>query len=418
MSGDEQDGMQAVRMVAVMSLVDGRIDEDKIALVQEYASALDVHESYLPVLAEAAAGEVAAASVCMMRKNAETFPGLDLQGFDADRIAPFLPYRDGRADPGLAARYEALGKLGSDTFGHAFWDHFKRNRFAFPGDPNGLAEAFTTRHDTSHVLSGYSTSSAGELLVSTFIGAMHPDHPMAAEVLPALFSYHLGIAMNDIASVRSEAFEPQSFWTAWDRGAATSVDVFDPAWDFWTAIETPLEELPVAPTTCSRSIRHSWPEPAVDRNCQPDERTRDAVHQPAVHAPDFRPAGDPGDGMRASRRRRRRLGRAHLAALRSADRCRKSGAHRTPLAAGAARSEPRDHDLRRPARSRRGVAEPPELRQAMARRVPSRRTQRRPGDRRRACQSQHRLDRPLPTTPAVTRPTERSGDSQKGTVRW
>ena len=243
MSGDEQDGMQAVRMVAVMSLVDGRIDEDKIALVQEYASALDVHESYLPVLAEAAAGEVAAASVCMMRKNAETFPGLDLQGFDADRIAPFLPYRDGRADPGLAARYEALGKLGSDTFGHAFWDHFKRNRFAFPGDPNGLAEAFTTRHDTSHVLSGYSTSSAGELLVSTFIGAMHPDHPMAAEVLPALFSYHLGIAMNDIASVRSEAFEPQSFWTAWDRGAATSVDVFDPAWDFWTAIETPLEEL-------------------------------------------------------------------------------------------------------------------------------------------------------------------------------
>jgi hypothetical protein len=29
---------------------------------------------------------------------------------------------------------------------------------------------------------------------------MHPDHPMAAEVLPALYSYHLGIAMNDIAS--------------------------------------------------------------------------------------------------------------------------------------------------------------------------------------------------------------------------
>ena len=243
MSGDEQDGMQAVRMLAVMSLVDGRIDQDKIALVQEYASALNVHESYLLVLAEATAGEIAAATACMMRKNAETFPGLDLHGFDADLVAPFLPYRDGRADPGLVERYEALGELGPGTFGHAFWEHFKSNRFAFPGDPNGLAEGFTTRHDTSHVLSGYTTSPQGELLVSTFIGAMHPDHPMSAEVLPALFSYHLGVAMNDIAQVERDAFEPQKFWTAWDRGAATSVDVFDPAWDFWAAAQSPLEEL-------------------------------------------------------------------------------------------------------------------------------------------------------------------------------
>ena len=243
MSGDEEDATQAVRMIAVMCLVDGEIDDEKISLVQEYASALNVHEAYLKVLAEAAAGEVAVASVCMMRKNAETFPGLDLESFDTDRIAPFLPYRDGRADPDLAARYEALEELNGDTFWHAFWDHFRRNRFAFPGDPNGLAAAFTTRHDSSHVLSGYSTSPAGELLVSTFIGAMHPDHPMAAEVLPALFSYHLGIAMNDIASVRSHAFQPQSFWTAWDRGAATIVDVFDPAWDFWSTIDVPLEEL-------------------------------------------------------------------------------------------------------------------------------------------------------------------------------
>jgi hypothetical protein len=66
---------------------------------------------------------------------------------------------------------------------------------------------------------------------------------MSAEVLPALFSYHLGVAMNDIAQVERDAFEPQKFWTAWDRGAATSVDVFDPAWDFWAAAQSPLEEL-------------------------------------------------------------------------------------------------------------------------------------------------------------------------------
>lgn len=243
MDGDEQDAVQAVRMLAVMSLVDGAIDDEKIALVQQYATELNVHEAYLLVLATAAAGELDAASACMMRKNAETFPGLDLSGMNADRIAPFLPYRDGGEDPALVARYEALGELDPDTFGRAFWTHFKTNKFAFPGDPNGLAEAFTTRHDTSHVLSGYTTSAPGELLVSTFIAGMHPEQPMAAEVLPALFSYHLGIAMNEIASVRQAAFEPKAFWTAWDRGAATTVDVFEPEWDFWSHVEQPLQEL-------------------------------------------------------------------------------------------------------------------------------------------------------------------------------
>jgi hypothetical protein len=93
------------------------------------------------------------------------------------------------------------------------------------------------------VLSSYTTSAQGELLVSTFIGPMHPDHPMSAEVLPVLFSWHLGVALNKIAGSWRGAFEPGKFWTAWDRGAATSVDVLDPGWDFWAATEWPLAEL-------------------------------------------------------------------------------------------------------------------------------------------------------------------------------
>lgn len=255
MAGDAGQAAQAVRVLAVMSLAGGRIDPDKIALVQEYADAVGVHESYVAVLAKAAAGEIAAASACMIRKNAESFPRLDLTGIDTDPIAPFLPYRDGRDDPALAARYETLGELAPGTFGRAFFEHFKRNGFAFPGDPNGLAEGFTTPHDTSHVLSSYTTSPQGELLVSTFIGAMHPDHPMSAEVLPVLFSWHLGIVLNKVAGSWRGAFEPRTFWTAWDRGAATSIDVLDPGWDFWAATEWPLPELrrehgvsPVDPT--------------------------------------------------------------------------------------------------------------------------------------------------------------------------
>ncbi|MDN5859833.1 MAG: hypothetical protein L0H84_14545 [Pseudonocardia sp.] len=249
----QEDATQAVRMLAVMSLVDGRIDAEKTALVAEYARALRVDEAYLRVLAEAAQGEIAAATACMVRRNVASFPLIDPTGIDTDPVAPFLPYRDGHDDPELAARYAQLAHLPEGTFGRAFWEHFQRNGFAFPGEENGLVEGFTTPHDTSHVLSGYSTSQQGELCVSTFIGAMHPDHPMSAEVLPVLFSWHLGIKLNEIARSSTGAFEPRRFWTAWDRGAATTVDVLDPGWDFWAATPVPLEEL-----------RRAYAVPAVD----------------------------------------------------------------------------------------------------------------------------------------------------------
>jgi hypothetical protein len=155
-------------------------------------------------------------------------------------------YRDGGDDPELEARYRELGALPDGTFGRAFRDHFACNGFAFPGNPAALAEGFTTPHGSSHVLSGYSTSQGGELLVSTFIGAMHPDHPMAAEVLPVLFSWHLGIELNELAGSFRGSFEPRIFWTAWDRGAATTVDVVAPDSDFWGAVAIPLEDLRAA----------------------------------------------------------------------------------------------------------------------------------------------------------------------------
>ena len=240
---DEEVAATAGRVLAVMALADGALDAAKLDLVGEYAAALGIHEDYVRVLAEAAHDDLAAANACMVRKNIDSFPRLD---HDARRemLDVFLPYRGpGAADPDLAARYAELGELAPETFGRAFFDHFHRNGFAFPGDPNGLAEGFTTPHDSSHVIAGYSTSQAGEICVSTFIGAMHPDHPMAAEVIPVLFSWHLGIKITDVAGSFRGAYEPRRFWTAWDRGAATGADLLDGAWDFWGATTVPLEDL-------------------------------------------------------------------------------------------------------------------------------------------------------------------------------
>lgn len=248
----EVDAEQAVRMLAVMSLADGVADPEKTTLVRTYAEALGVRDGYLEILTKVAEGEVAQATACMVRKNAESFR-VDTSRLAISTTAPFFPYKDA-PDPELEARYQGLGELPADSFGRAFFNHFDDNGFLFPGNPDGLAEAFTTPHDSSHVLSGYSTSEMGELCVSTFIGAMHPDHPMAAEVLPVIYSWHIGVKLNEIANSSHGAFEPRHFWTAWQRGAATKVDVVAPEWDFWEATPVPLEELraeygvpPVAP---------------------------------------------------------------------------------------------------------------------------------------------------------------------------
>jgi hypothetical protein len=242
---DAEEAGRAIRMLSVMSLADGEIDAEKTALVRAYADALAVEADYLDILTEAAAEEIAQAAACIVRKNAESFPNLDASRLRVSAIAPFFPYKDA-ADPELEARYKTLGDLAPDTFGRAFHEHFEKNGFFFPGNPDGLAEGFTTPHDSSHVLSGYSTSEGGEICVSTFIGAMHPDHPMAAEVLPVIFSWHLGVKLNAIANSTTGVFEPRHFWTAWERGAATTVDVVDAGWDFWGATTVPLEELRAA----------------------------------------------------------------------------------------------------------------------------------------------------------------------------
>src|SRR5262249_34045306 len=153
-----------------------------------------------------------------------------------------LPYADA-PDPALAARFETLGVLPEETFGHHYWVHFKENSYTFPGDPTALNAGFCVPHDSTHVLSGYNTTSRGELLVSTFTASMHRINPMSGHVLPVMFTWHLNVQINPVAKHDSGALDPKEFWHAWAGGAATTIDTFAPGWDFWSYVKVPLVEL-------------------------------------------------------------------------------------------------------------------------------------------------------------------------------
>jgi hypothetical protein len=234
---------EAVRLAAVMALVDGSLDAVKVDLVAAYAAALGIEESYVTDLTRAAHGHLTWAIGHMVRENMASITNRPWsKGVTDDVLAWLLPYRDA-PDPALAARFHALAGLPEATFGRHFHRHFAANGYAFPGETDALNAEFSLPHDSAHVLSGYDTSPAGEILVSTFTAAMHPENAMAAHVLPVILSWHLGIKFNDVAKSATGAFAPASFFEAWERGGAATVDLFSGGWDFWAAAEADLEAL-------------------------------------------------------------------------------------------------------------------------------------------------------------------------------
>jgi hypothetical protein len=229
---------EGVKFLTIMAFVDGNLDKAKIASVLQYANALGIHEHYLQDIKEAAQGRHQEVLADMTRCNMESITGHSWKGADANKW--LLPYDGDAADPVLAQRFAALGKLPDDTFGHVFWTHFRENGYAFPGEPKALNATFAVPHDSVHVLTGYDTKARGELLASTFTAAMHPQHPMAGHVLPVIFSWHLKMQINEVAHDAKGALDPQEFWHAWAAGAETTVDTFAAGWDFWSHVEVPL----------------------------------------------------------------------------------------------------------------------------------------------------------------------------------
>lgn len=254
--------LDAVRLLAVMAFVDGVVDDTKLRLVLDLAAALQIDARFVTALTHLLDDDIRWAGLDMLRANVESIPGLPWHADDPVRA--FLPYRDGHDDPALAARYEALGALPEGTLGRAFHHHYRDNHFAFPGEEWGVAEAWGTPHDCLHLLSGYSTSAQGELLVAVFNGASlsTPEDMMESHVLPVVFTYHLGIELNkginkgdrermDRDPTWRDNFEgnvhlgldPAKLWVAWSRGAAMREDLFSGTWDFWAHAAEPLDEL-------------------------------------------------------------------------------------------------------------------------------------------------------------------------------
>ena len=159
-------------------------------------------------------------------------------------VAGLLGMRGLHEDPVLARRYVALGELAPGTLGRAYFRHCRDNGFPFPGEPDGFPEA-GVYHDLSHVLSGYHTTPAEEILVGGFIAGYKRVNPFFVLLLP-LISFSTGVNVTPlrqphVVGVLAEPGLAARFIAAVERGSRVNTDLSD-NWDYWPLMPLPLGE--------------------------------------------------------------------------------------------------------------------------------------------------------------------------------
>ncbi len=232
-----------LRFLVVTALMDGTIDSEKIQTVFDYAKAANINPHYLQQLRKTLEKNFTWLIKDITYKNLESFDIFPELNNNKDIENWLFPYRGNKKDPQLAQRYEQLSRLPDECFGHHIWMQFKNNNYKFPGEEEGANYEFVMPHDSIHILSDYDTSPYGELLVSVFTSTMLEKNPIDGHVIPVLYSFYLGIKINDLAGTAHVVINPYEFWEAWYRGSQMQVNLYSTGWNLWDVAGIPLSEL-------------------------------------------------------------------------------------------------------------------------------------------------------------------------------
>jgi hypothetical protein len=146
----------------------------------------------------------------------------------------FRRYRN----PALAARFRALRALQEGTLGRAFLAYLDDNHFPLPGE-RGAVSDIIVQHDLAHVLGGYGTTPAEEVLITAFSTGHRKSDPFAY-LLFGIFQFHLGLQVTPGAEPEVNYFDPVRVLGAIRRGAAMRVDL-TADWNYWPLMAQPLE---------------------------------------------------------------------------------------------------------------------------------------------------------------------------------
>lgn len=236
---------RVVQAMMITALIDGEASRDEVAVIEQFAKALDVDEPRIRNLHHVIDGQIVRLRFDFLRRvplprklvadmwNEEGLRGI----WKVIRMAT----QSGRGEPELAWRYKQIGLLPEGTLGRAWWTHMTERKFAFPGEPGGLLEK-QCHHDLTHVLTGYDTDAPGETQLACFYAGYYREDPFAM-VFMVLVMFHLGVRLVPvITSPGTMQFNPRKALRALERGAGCTRDLTD-GWNYWDDLPLPIDEV-------------------------------------------------------------------------------------------------------------------------------------------------------------------------------
>ncbi len=232
-----------LRGMTVVALMDGQLNEERLAYLRRAAAALGVGEAVVNTYANLVHERMGLVRLDMARRGFIAGALRDFLGRGRLEAAMQLArYALKQNDPALAARYRALGDLPEGTLGHAYIQFITSNGFSVPGEPGGPPPPIA-RHDCMHVLGGYGTSPAEEGGVAGFqAGMSHTSDPFFS-ILLVLAEFQLGRSVVLIETgEHQQDLDPDLLFQGMERGLQVNRNLIGD-WDLFADAAVPVEEL-------------------------------------------------------------------------------------------------------------------------------------------------------------------------------
>jgi hypothetical protein len=177
---------RGVQVMLLGALILRPLPPEVVTRIRNYARALGVDETMIPVAQRFAEGSLGLAGVDFERNGYTA--DWDPSEADALHVTRELSAAWDAAvdDPELAGRWEALGDLAPGTLGRAVWQLYRARGFEFPGRP-GSAPPLLAQHDWVHVVADYGTTVESELEVFALIARAN-DNMRAFSLLAMVIS--------------------------------------------------------------------------------------------------------------------------------------------------------------------------------------------------------------------------------------
>ena len=241
-----QERLELVQLMCALEVLCKPVPEAMQSGIEDWATALGVAEPSLLFLRDLAAGETAKATHDFYRSNwigdlDRTHP--DIEALIA-RLGDSALAQTLIEDPGLSARWRALGDCPTDSLGRRLSEFYRARGFLLPGQVGGANES-VAQHDWVHVLADYGTTPLGEVEVVSFQASCSRTPGATMGLIGALGLFESGAFSGSLIAGTHEHQSlslpggMERMAEAMERGKACNTDVL--GFDFFTVADQPID---------------------------------------------------------------------------------------------------------------------------------------------------------------------------------